>query len=73
MNPVTRFEVPFKEAARASPFNENVFDWGLKPLGEEMDNYIFAIADVKPGAPAGAINGGLYHHKEDCQLNIPHL
>lgn len=68
MNPVTHFELPYHDAARASQFYEVVFGWKLTHLGPQMNHYILAttaVQDVKPGAPAGAINGGLYLYQEE--------
>jgi len=76
MNPVTHFELPFHDAARASSFYKNVFSWELHPLGAEMGNYILAttaIDDVKPGAPAGSINGGFYPYNADQQAQYPSI
>ena len=74
MNPVTHFELPFHDAQRASDFYRIVFGWELRPLGEEMGNYILATTateDVVPGAVAGAINGGLYPYKADWPDQYP--
>ncbi|WP_421870876.1 VOC family protein [Marinoscillum sp.] len=63
MNPVVHFELPYKNADRAKNFYTNVFGWKLHQYGSEMNHYITcttAEKDVKPGAPAGSIDGGLY-------------
>lgn len=74
MNPVTHFEIPYKDADRASKFYKEVFGWDLKHLGPEMNNYILATTatkDVKPSAPAGAIGGGLFPVSETCTDQHP--
>ncbi len=76
MNPVTHFELPYHDAERAVQFYRTVFGWELTPLGTEMNNYILAttvIKDVKPGAPAGAINGGLYPVNTDWTDQYPSI
>jgi predicted enzyme related to lactoylglutathione lyase len=63
MNPVVHFEIPYENAARAAKFYASAFGWKTQLLGEDMGNYVLvttAESDVKPGAPAGAINGGLF-------------
>lgn len=74
MNPVVHFELPYKEPNRIAKFYESAFGWKVQFLGEEMDNYILvttAEKDVSPGAPAGAINGGLYPIKPDYPAQYP--
>lgn len=76
MNPVVHFELPYKDAKRISAFYNNVFAWQLHDLGEESGNYILAttaINDVKPGFPAGSINGGLYPIKPDWPMQYPSI
>ena len=44
-------------------FYEKTFGWKTELLGPEMGDYVLvttAESDVKPGAPAGAINGGFF-------------
>lgn len=63
MDPVVHFEMPYEDRDRAARFYETVFGWKTQKLGEEMGNYLLvttAERDVKPGAPAGAINGGFF-------------
>jgi len=74
MNPVVHFEMPYRDAARAARFYATAFGWQTQALGEAMDHYVLvttALADVKPGAPAGAINGGLYPYKADWPAQHP--
>ncbi len=76
MNPVVHFELPYEDPSRAAGFYESVFGWKIQMLGEEMGNYILvttAEADVKPGSPAGAINGGLYPKNPDMPGQYPSL
>ena len=76
MNPVVHFELPYKDATRITAFYNNVFAWQLHDLGEESGNYILAttaINDVKPGFPAGSINGGLYPIKPDWPMQYPSI
>ena len=43
-------------------FYEKTFGWKTQMLGPDMGDYVLvttAESDVKPGAPAGAINGGI--------------
>ncbi len=74
MNPVVHFEMPYRERERAARFYSTAFGWHTRMLGEKMGHYLLvttAVADVKPGAPAGAINGGLYPYKEDWPAQYP--
>ena len=74
MNPVVHFELPYEDRARIARFYESAFSWQLQMLGEEMGNYVIATtaqADAKPGAPAGAINGGFYPRKADWPAQYP--
>jgi len=76
MNPVVHFELPYKDANRISQFYKLVFDWQLQELGEESGNYILAttaLHDVKPGFPAGSINGGFYPLKPDWPMQYPSI
>jgi uncharacterized protein len=61
--PVVHFEMPYRDAARAARFYEQAFGWKPQQLGVEMGHYLLvttATADARPGAPAGAIGGGLF-------------
>lgn len=74
MNPVVHFELPYKVAIRAREFYQNVFGWKTEQLGADMGDYILMTTvetDVKPGAPAGAINGGMYPFKVDWPDQYP--
>lgn len=76
MNPVVHFELPYTNAERISKFYSNVFGWKLTHLGENSGNYILAttaVADAKPGQPAGAINGGFYPVKPDWPAQFPSI
>jgi predicted enzyme related to lactoylglutathione lyase len=74
MNPVVHFEMPYRDRERAARFYTAAFGWQTQRLGQEMGHYLLvttAVADVKPGAPAGAINGGLHPYKEDWPAQYP--
>ena len=74
MNPVVHFELPYENRNRIAKFYESAFGWKTQFLGEEMGDYILvttAETDVKPGAPAGAINGGLFPKKPDWPAQYP--
>jgi hypothetical protein len=74
MNPVVHFELPYDDRVRIARFYESAFGWQLQMLGEEMGNYVIAVtaqADARPGAPAGAINGGFYPRKADWPAQYP--
>lgn len=76
MNPVVHFELPYKDAERATNFYTTVFGWKTEMLGPEMGSYILATtaeSDAKKGAPAGAINGGMFPYKEDWPLQHPSI
>ncbi len=68
MDPVVHFEFPYDDRDRIARFYETAFGWRLEKLGEEMGRYVVATTadkDAKPGAPAGAINGGFFERKPD--------
>ena len=74
MNPVVHFELPYENAERIARFYQAAFGWQLQMLGEEMGNYVIATTattDAKPGAPAGAINGGFYPRRSDWPAQYP--
>jgi predicted enzyme related to lactoylglutathione lyase len=74
MNPVVHFELPYESRERIARFYQSAFGWDIQMLGEEMGNYVLATtakSDVKPGAPAGAINGGFYPRKPDWPAQNP--
>ena len=74
MNPVVHFEIPYNDRERICRFYQSAFGWQLEKLGAEMGNYVVATtaqSDAKPGAPAGAINGGFYAHNDDWPAQYP--
>ena len=74
MDPVVHFELPYDDAGRIVRFYESAFGWQLQKLGEDMGNYVLATTatdDVKPDAPAGAINGGFFPRKPDWPAQHP--
>lgn len=74
MDPVVHFEMPYRDRDRAARFYAQAFGWQMQMLGPEMGDYVLATtatADVKPGAPAGAINGGLFPFKPDWPAQHP--
>lgn len=74
MNPVVHFEMPYENRERMAKFYESVFGWKTQMLGEEMGSYVLATtaeSDAKPGAPAGAINGGFFAKKPDWPAQYP--
>jgi hypothetical protein len=76
MNPVVHFELPYENAERAAAFYRAAFGWQTEHFGAEMGNYVVvttATADVRPDAPRGAINGGLYQKKPDFPAQYPSI
>jgi predicted enzyme related to lactoylglutathione lyase len=76
MSPVVHFEMPAEDRKRMAAFYEKVFGWKAQMLGPEMGDYVLvttAEADVKPGAPAGAINGGFFPKKPDWPAQHPSI
>jgi predicted enzyme related to lactoylglutathione lyase len=76
MNPVIHFEIPYRDADRASAFYAKAFGWKATSLGPRMGNYIVVVTaeeDVVPEAPGGAINGGLYPVKEGWPHQYPSI
>jgi predicted enzyme related to lactoylglutathione lyase len=74
MNPVVHFEMPYRDRERAARFYSAAFGWQTQMLGPEMGDYLLvttAVSDAKPGAAAGAINGGLYPFKPDWPAQYP--
>jgi len=74
MDPVVHFEMPYRDRQRAAKFYESVFGWKLQMLGEDLGAYVLATtaeSDAKPGAPAGAINGGFFPYKPDWPAQYP--
>lgn len=76
MNPVVHFELPYKDRDRIARFYQSAFGWEMQMLGPDMGNYVVATTakeDAKPGAPAGAINGGFYQHNPDWPAQYPSI
>jgi uncharacterized protein len=76
MNPVVHFEMPAEDRDRMAAFYQQVFGWKTEMLGPDMGEYVVvttAESDVKPGAPAGAINGGFYLKKPDWPAQYPSI
>ena len=74
MDPVVHFEMPYEDRDRVVAFYEAAFGWKMEKLGAQMNNYVLATTaerDVKPGAPAGAINGGFFEKKPDWPAQYP--
>jgi uncharacterized protein len=74
MNPVVHFELPYENRERIARFYQSAFGWQLQMLGEDMGNYVIATtatSDAKPGAPAGAINGGFYQRNKEWPAQYP--
>jgi len=74
MNPVVHFEMPYRDRERAVRFYTAAFGWQMETLGPEMGDYVLATTatvDARPGAPAGAINGGLFPYKADWPAQHP--
>lgn len=76
MNPVVHFELPYEQEDRVATFYASAFGWRTQSLGEEMGHYVLvttAEEDAQPGAPAGAINGGLFPKKPDWPAQYPSI
>jgi uncharacterized protein len=76
MSPVVHFEMPAEDRTRMASFYEKAFGWKTQMLGPEMGDYVLvttAESDVKPGAPAGAINGGFFPKKPDWPAQYPSI
>ena len=76
MNPVVHFELPYKDRDRIARFYQSAFGWEMQMLGPDMGNYVVATTakeDAKPGAAAGAINGGFYQHNPDWPAQYPSI
>jgi uncharacterized protein len=74
MNPVVHFEMPYRDRDRAARFYAEAFGWKIDKLGPEMGNYAVVTTtetDARPGAPAGAINGGMFEFKPDWPAQYP--
>jgi len=76
MSPVVHFEMPAEDKARMVSFYEKAFGWKTQMLGPEMGDYLLvttAESDAKPGAPAGAINGGFFQKNPDWPAQHPSI
>jgi predicted enzyme related to lactoylglutathione lyase len=76
MSPVVHFEMPAENRKRMAAFYEKAFGWKTELLGPEMGDYVLvttAVSDAKPGAPAGAINGGFFPKKPDWPAQYPSI
>src|SRR5215475_15157766 len=76
MSPVVHFEMPADDSRRIASFYENAFGWKTQMLGPDMGDYVLvttAESDAKPGAPAGAINGGFFPKKPDWPAQYPSI
>jgi predicted enzyme related to lactoylglutathione lyase len=76
MCPVVHFEMPAEDRSRMAAFYQEAFGWKTQMLGPEMGDYVLvttAESDVKPGAPAGAINGGFFPTKPDWPAQYPSI
>jgi uncharacterized protein len=76
MSPVVHFEMPAEDRKRMALFYEKTFGWKTQMLGPDMGDYVLvttAESDVKPGAPAGAINGGFFPKKPDWPAQYPSI
>ena len=76
MNPVVHFELPYKDRDRIARFYQSAFGWEMQMLGPDMGNYVVATTakeDAKPGAAAGAINGGFYQYNPDWPAQYPSI
>ena len=67
-NPVTHFEMPYKDSGRVSKFYSSAFGWEMNNLGAEMGDYVMAatteIDDQNMVLTPGHINGGFYAEKD---------
>jgi uncharacterized protein len=74
MCPVVHFEMPGEDRNRMAAFYQKAFGWKTQMLGPEMGDYVLvttAESDAKPGALAGAINGGFFPKKPDWPVQYP--
>ena len=76
MDAVVHFEMPAEDRRRMASFYERAFGWKTQMLGADMGDYVLATtaeSDIKPGAPAGAINGGFFPKKSDWPAQYPSI
>jgi predicted enzyme related to lactoylglutathione lyase len=76
MDPVVHFEMPYDNGERIARFYQSVFGWKTQMMGEDMGNYVLATTSEagsagRPGAAAGAINGGFYTRNADWPAQHP--
>jgi predicted enzyme related to lactoylglutathione lyase len=76
MDPVVHFEMPYDNRERIARFYQEVFGWKTQMLGEDMGNYVLATTSEagtagRPGAAAGAINGGFYGRNPEWPAQHP--
>lgn len=75
MCPVVHFEMPYRDAARASRFYSEAFGWQVQAFGEEMGHYLMATTasedSAEPGTKRGVINGGLFPFTPDWPMQHP--
>ncbi len=78
MDSVVHFEMPYDNRERIARFYEAAFGWKMQMLGEDMGDYVLATtaeagagAGARPGAAAGAINGGFYTRRPDWPAQYP--
>jgi uncharacterized protein len=76
MSPSSTLKCPLEDRKRMALFYEKTFGWKTQMLGPDMGDYVLvttAESDVKPGAPAGAINGGFFPKKPDWPAQYPSI
>lgn len=76
MDPVVHFEMPYDNRERIARFYQAAFGWKMKMLGEDMGNYVLATTaeagtGARPGAAAGAIDGGFFQRRADWPAQYP--
>ena len=75
MCPVVHFEMPYRDAERASTFYQAAFGWQVQALGSAMGHYLLATTATSdqpgPGAVRGAIQGGLFPFSEQAPMQQP--
>lgn len=75
MNPVVHFEMPAEDKVRVKKFYEDVFNWEMTQLGQEMGDYLMAttspLDEKNMHLEKGVINGGFYQKgKEGTDTHI---
>lgn len=73
--PVIHFEMPYRDAERATRFYQQAFGWQLQALGPQMGDYIVVTTATEdtdaPGAVRGAIGGGLFPFRPEMPMQHP--